>query len=307
MADANDPVNLIGLSSIIAENNEDVKELDSIEQELLNVDAEKHTSDDTDNIEGEFSEKMKQLSGAMPAEQPEKAPEKEDEPKQEEKEDVIEIPSVEDLDKPVDKKLKAITDESVQQKKADAALNDIPTMSGSHELEEIDENSTKIELLEQIDSLKEVLTDDGEDLSKIPAVNANSSVADLQVILQRLRLKNKRVRNKNFADNTALIGATILENIFDGNRKIFGYTYDMSDCSDVLKIYLRRMRNETASLVQQMMDYFGFGETTRNILEIVFAMMLHSRRKVQVKDDNLATNRKYIEALHNLGEIESKK
>ncbi len=317
MSSINDTTNIVEISSILADSAEEEKELSKLEEKIINSeDTEKDTRESFD-AEGHFSKEMEKVDALIGSggdssktdDKNDKDDERDDFGSEAEDDNVEEIKFPDKPEPPInDKKLQTMTTEAVQQKKVDSALQDITGADiDDKELKEMADDTEKIDLLDQIDTLREILEEDGEDLSKIPPVNATSPLIDIQTVLRRLRLKNERVRNKSFADNTALVGAMLLEHVFDGNRKIFGKTYDMSDCSDTLKIYLRRMRYETSSLVHQIMDYFGIGPTARNSMEILFAMLLHSRRKRQVKGDNLATSKQYMDAIHDLNTIQENK
>lgn len=157
---------------------------------------------------------------------------------------------------------------------------------------ERDENE-KMSLLEQIDMLKNTLSDDGVDIANVPSVDRNNSLKEIDDVYKILRLKNDRSRCCSLANELILIGAGALENAFDGQKEWFGYTPDLTGWSETVKIKLRRMRYETSTLVQDVMQGYQMGPGWRLLLEIIPSLFLYSRNRRLSANSNLIDDYKF--------------
>jgi hypothetical protein len=172
-----------------------------------------------------------------------------------------------------------------------------PTFSVEKEKEE-DEKSRK---LEGIESLREILEDEGENLSRIPHVTAVSSMEEIDSVYKMLNLKNDRKRCCTFAEEGILLGAHAVEWAFDGEKNYFGHRPDMTDWHKSVQAKLRRMRHDTSNVVSQVMQHYNLGSGTRILLELIPSMFLYSRmRKSQHKDTLAVSDSEYDSALNRL-------
>lgn len=172
-----------------------------------------------------------------------------------------------------------------------------PTFSVEKEKEE-DDKSRK---LEGIESLREILEDEGENLSRIPHVTSASSMDEIDSVYNMLNLKNDRKRCCTFAEEGILLGAHAVEWAFDGEKNYFGHKPDMTDWHKSVQAKLRRMRHDTSNVVSQVMQHYNLGSGTRILLELVPSMFLYSRMRKSQHTDTLAVSEsEYDSALNRL-------
>jgi hypothetical protein len=212
-------------------------------------------------------------------------------------------------DEPEDPNLAYMTQEQKRQNVIGEAFNDIdeergqqPTFSVEKEKEE-DEKSRK---LEGIESLREILEDEGENLTRIPHVTPASSMEEIDSVYKMLNLKNDRKRCCTFAEEGILLGAHAVEWAFDGQKNYFGHKPDMTDWHKSVQAKLRRMRHDTSNVVSQVMQHYNLGSGTRIMLELIPSMFLYSRMRRTQHKDTLAVNESdYDSALNRLRDADN--
>jgi hypothetical protein len=204
---------------------------------------------------------------------------------------------------PVDEQLCNMTIEEKKQEKINSVLKNIDDRELEFNIDKERDEDDKASLLEQIDMLKITLEDDGVDISGIPPINKQSSVKDVQNIYKILRLKNDRNRYCSFAEELILSGAYGMEYLFDGNRYCMGRTPDLTGWSDTVKVKLRRMRYETSTFVQEVMQEYNLSSGVRLALELIPSMFLYSRNRRLSQNDNLVSDDQYKNAISELNSI----
>jgi len=148
-------------------------------------------------------------------------------------------------------------------------------------LDEIDREDQKTCMLDKIDSLRQTLVDEGENLENIQFVDKSSDYKLVENVLRLLELKYDRIRYTSFADEGILLMASVVEDIFDGQRKILGRTPNMKGWSKEVQVKTRRMRLETGNIVGGFMRNMNFGPVLRILLELVPNGIMYCRRKSQ--------------------------
>lgn len=140
----------------------------------------------------------------------------------------------------------------------------------------------KLQMLDEISSLMTTLQEEDVDLSRIPQVDARSSYEDVESVLKILRHKNDRSRYCSLAEEFAIFGAYLLEDLFDGKKMWFGrYRPDLVGWHNQVNCKLRRMRHETSQLMGSIMQDNNIGDWTRILLELVPNAILYSRMRKQ--------------------------
>jgi hypothetical protein len=147
--------------------------------------------------------------------------------------------------------------------------------------------------------LREVLDDDGVNLSSIPQVTKNNSLSDITNIYKILRLKVDRNRYCSFAEELILSGAYGLEFLFNGKNEWLGYRPDLVGWSSTVRIKLRRCRFQTSTLVKEMMNNYNMGAGLQLLLELIPSMFLYSRQK---SINNNLDDARYDSAISNLND-----
>jgi hypothetical protein len=202
-----------------------------------------------------------------------------------------------------DNQLNNMTQEQTKQDRISKVLDGIDDRELDFNIEKEKEDDDKASLFEQIDMLKITLEDDGIDISGVPGVNKNSSIKDVQNVYKILRLKNDRNRYCSFAEEMILAGAYGLEYFFDGNREWFGRKPDLIGWPDTVKVKLRRMRYETSTFVQEVMQEYNMSSGVRLALELLPSMFLYSRNRRISQQDNLVSDHEYKNAISNLNNV----
>ena len=204
---------------------------------------------------------------------------------------------------PEDYQLNNMTIEERKQDKINSVLYDIDDKDLEFNIDKEREEDDKASLLEQIDMLKITLEDDGIDVSGIPNIDKNSSIKDVQNVYKILRLKNDRNRYCSFAEELILAGAYGMEHLFDGKKEWFNRKPDLIGWADTVKIKLRRMRFETSTFVQEVMQEYNMSAGVRLALELIPSMFLYSRSRRISQKDNLVSDDQYKDAISKLNDI----
>ena len=166
-------------------------------------------------------------------------------------------------------------------------------------LEREQQEDHKSQMLEEIDFLTNSLEEDGADLSRIPKVNKTSAFDEVESVLKILRHKNDRTRYCSLAEESFLLGAYALEDLFDGKRMFFGrYNPDLTNWHKQVQVKLRRMRYDTSNLVSGVMQDYNIGPGWRIILELIPNMFMHAkRRKSQFGADTIYNEQELHDAM----------
>jgi hypothetical protein len=202
-----------------------------------------------------------------------------------------------------DDQLRNMTQEETRQSKVNDVLKDIGNNEMEFDIEKEKEEDDKASLLEQIDMLKITLEDDGIDVSGVPTINKQSSMKEVHSIYKILRLKNDRNRYCSFAEELILAGSYGIEYMFDGKKDWMGRKPDLTGWSDTVKVKLRRMRYETSTFVQEVMQEYNMSAGMRLALELLPSMFLYSRNRRLTKNDNLVSDSDYKDAISNLNSM----
>lgn len=177
-----------------------------------------------------------------------------------------------------------ITDEQKKQKILKHVLNGIGDQKFNVDKEK--EEDDKAILLEQIDTLFTTLKDDGIDVSRVPMVDCNSTIENIENVHKILRLKNDRNRYCSLAEETILAAAYGAEWMFDGKKSYIGKKPDLRGWNATVNVKLRRMRYDTSTFVSEVMQDYHFGPGTRILFELIPSLFLYSKmRKGQYSDD----------------------
>jgi hypothetical protein len=204
---------------------------------------------------------------------------------------------------PRDNQLRNMTQEERKQGRIQEVFNDIDDQELAFDIEKERDEDDKASLLEQIDMLKITLEDDGVDISGIPTLTRTSSMGEVHNVYKILRLKNDRNRYCSFAEELILSGAYGMEYLFDGNKEWFGRKPDLTGWSSTVKVKLRRLRFETSTLVQEVMQEYNMSSGIRLALELFPSMFLYSRNRRLTQNDNLVSDADYKDAISNLNSM----
>lgn len=148
------------------------------------------------------------------------------------------------------------------------------------------EDEEKADMLEEIDSLREMLVIEGDDLSSVSKVDVSNSKEEIEHVWRKLQRKNDRKRYATLAEECFIGAAQGVEWLFDGKTTYFGkYRPDMTDWHRTVQTKLRRMRHDTSTVVKTVMQELGFGSFMRIAIELLpSAIYYSSQRKSQYRD-----------------------
>lgn len=215
-----------------------------------------------------------------------------------------------DIFVPKDPHMKRATLEEQKQKHIHAVLNDIEDNELGIDVDKDRDEDEKSSLLEQIDILRDTLDDDGINISGVPLVSKSNSLSDIRNVHKMLRLKNDRNRYCTFAEEIILAFAHGAEYLFDGEKEWFGRKPDLVGWPETVKVKLRRMRYDTSSLVQEIMQDYSFSPSVRLMIELIPSMFLYSRNRRKTLDDTIVSDgpikkndNQYNEAISNLNSL----
>lgn len=315
-----DPKNIAGISALLADNEDEMESLTQLEREIIDG----APADDADqNIAAEFERDMARLTQnfQLPAERAATPPAQTPKAQQPSLQrwstrspapaSTARSPASASAPAPArwrsqDPHLQRVTVEEQKQEHIQKVLDNFDEEPEFDLDKERDENE-KMMLLEQIDMLRSTLEDDGVDCSAMPVPTSQSTLREMRDLYQILHLKNDRSRCYSLANEVILAGAKGMETIFNGENTIFGFTPDLTNWSDTVKIKLRRMRYETSTLVQSIMQGYQIGPGWRLLLEIVPSLFIYSRNRRKlpqnrsVADDyNFQLNRDTASAMSSL-------
>lgn len=177
---------------------------------------------------------------------------------------------------------------------------------GNFNIEKEQEEDDKLILLEQIDMLRQILEDDGINVSRVPEVNIDSNIKDIKNISRILKIKNDRNRLSSLAEEGILLLAAGLEFLFDGEKEYFGFKPDLIGWSETVKIKLRRLKFETSNIVGNVVKNRNMPPGARLVLELVPSMLLYSKSRNTAKKaykKEIVNDENYKKAISQLNNI----
>jgi hypothetical protein len=140
----------------------------------------------------------------------------------------------------------------------------------------------KAMLIEQIQLLKLLLEEDGENVDKIPDVSEYDDVKKLEHIHRILKIKKDRAQFSTMGEEILLFFVHLLENVFDGKTTYFGkYAPDLRGFHCNVQQRLRRNRFETSTIVSNIVENYQISPHAKLLLELVPSLFLYSFTKSQ--------------------------
>lgn len=186
-----------------------------------------------------------------------------------------------------------LTQEQTNQKIVDKVLNfsnDSENDQFNFNIDDENREDMKLTLLEKIDNLIEELEDDGINLDKIPKVDYTSNLEKIEYVAKLLMLKSNRNRYSGLGEEFILAIAGGLEILCDGKREFLGIKPNLVGYSDVVKVKLRRVKNDTSQIVSNVVEKYEMSPIMTLLIELIPGLFLHSRRRSNQAYDNLYTD-----------------
>lgn len=186
-----------------------------------------------------------------------------------------------------------LTQEQTNQKIVDKVLNfsnEAENDQFNFNIDDENREDMKLTLLEKIDNLIEELEDDGVNLDKIPKVDYTSNLEKIEYVAKLLMLKSNRNRYSGLGEEFILAIAGGLEILCDGKREFLGVKPNLVGYSDVVKVKLRRVKNDTSQIVSNVVEKYEMSPIMTLLIELIPGLFLHSRRRSNQVYDNLYTD-----------------
>ena len=205
-----------------------------------------------------------------------------------------------------DKQLKKMTLEEQRKNHINNILEDFETNDElDYDIDKECDEDQKAYLIEQIDALRESLIDDNIDISRIPLADPSGSLNEIKLIYKTLVRKNDRNRFSSLAEELILVGAGGIELWLNGDREILGSKPDARGWSSQVKIKLRRMKYETSTLVQNIMQDYYTSPIWRILFELVPNLFLYTRNKARRNAENSLNemDNQYNDAISNINNM----
>jgi hypothetical protein len=313
MSRIDDPKNILGMSEILAGDDEDV-DLQQLEQAIMH--GTKMPDKDPTNIEKDFQAELEKIGRSLQtATQPFQQrqtiqPSEPDRVRDDEQDDDQSSDTDDDQDEdadddqPVwkDTQLRQITEEEKRQRHIKRALGDIDSNKDSRNLlDQEDEEDELARIMEQADMLREYIHSQNPKLvERVPRILPSTPVREARIIFKTLQRKNDSLRSVDMFEEGMLSLAYGIEQIFDGKREVFGFKIDLTGWSDTLKVKLKRMRYHTGAFIKEMMHDYDINHGWYIVLEILPSMLLYTKDRRTQNKDTLMNDERYRSVL---GEI----
>jgi hypothetical protein len=195
-----------------------------------------------------------------------------------------------------------ITAEQQKQSNVNSVVNDLTNgQPEEFDIEREKEEDDKTYLLEEIDTLRTTLEDEGIDIRSVPIITKDQSIEDIRNVHKILLLKNDRSRYSSMAEELIMAAVYGIEYLFDGKKEWFGRRPDLGGWSKTAKLKLRRCRYQTGNLVKEIMQDYNLSPAVRLALELVPSAFMYSRQKKDSREGSRDVS--YDEAITNLNNV----
>jgi len=206
-----------------------------------------------------------------------------------------------------DRERQRYTRDQIRQRNIDAYMNEIDDsdIEGSDDIfEQAKTDDEKHHLLDQVDTLRNILEEDDVDISHIPEVDGQSTLTDIKNAHKMLIKKNDSRRCSSMAEEGVLMVAYALEDVFDGKRTFFGrFKPNLTGWHTTAQSKLRRMRFETSNIVSSAIQTYGIGNMGRIGLELIPSMIIYSKRKqASSVEPDLVDTAEFTDAIRDLND-----
>jgi hypothetical protein len=184
---------------------------------------------------------------------------------------------------------KEYTCEQIRRRHIENVISEYPNKtSEDYSFVHVKEEQKKTTLLGEIDALLDDLHEEGVDLSRIPKVNMDSSMVDINNVLESLKYKAGRARGSDMAEYLIMLLAKGAEYLCNGKRDIAGFKPDLTGWSHTIAPKVRRLRNPAGEIVHKAIEESGLGPVGQIMLEIVPSAILYSTtQNSQIKDEGV--------------------
>lgn len=154
-------------------------------------------------------------------------------------------------------------------------------------VEDLEDN--KFELLEEIHSLKESITEGGGRVDDIPEVTDEDSMEDIRKVYRKAKCRNNVQNYAETGGNLIMISAQALGKLFNGKRKVLGFQPNFSTWAEkCVRPKLRRIKPETTTMVSNAVEYFGISGGQRIVFELLPSLIVHGATQTEPRTSAVA-------------------
>jgi hypothetical protein len=140
----------------------------------------------------------------------------------------------------------------------------------------INKIQTKQDIINRIEELKESLSDPKIN-EALPKINADTKDDVLIDTLNALEYKYESMNNVDIARTAADFSTGMLEDIFDGKRKVMGQTFNLTGISTKVSRHLNKRKLHVDFMVREIKKAYGIGAGMEFLLQ--FASMCYITNK----------------------------
>lgn len=137
----------------------------------------------------------------------------------------------------------------------------------------------KLQLLAEIDDLRDQLKASNCRTDGIREVDGNSTLEEVLTVRNILRFKDDRIKYSAMANELIMFLAYGIEELFNGEREFFGYKFDMRGWSSHVQVKLRRIQTELSNITSNIFEETGISPAFRIGLELIPSAVIYSRTR----------------------------
>lgn len=158
--------------------------------------------------------------------------------------------------------------------------------SGTFSFENERREDDKLEMLAEIDDLKQVLANTQADLSRLPDVGPDSEYDTVEKVLKILRHKNNMERGCTMAEELILLVTYAAEEAFNGDNEYFGYKPNIKGYHNHVSAKFRRMRPDTSQAMNTILQEFNIPTPIKMLIEFIPGAIMYSHTKSRQASSN---------------------
>lgn len=201
-----------------------------------------------------------------------------------------------------DDELKNMTNEQAKKRKVREVTEDIG--DDSH-LDQFEEEERKLELLDEIDQLKEKLINDGANISRIGDVSVKDNYETIDRVYRMLKLKANRTEYAELGRSGIVSVSKIIGKIFNGERQMFGIRPNLKGWHATVDNKLTRKKYEAANMTNTIIKTFNLPKWMVTVFDIVLSAFIYaSTHSNQHQQFGLNLNEEYTKAANDISNLE---
>jgi len=157
-------------------------------------------------------------------------------------------------------------------------INQTINYFGTGDEDDLDEfDDEKDILIDDIETMLEVLNDAQFDISKLPVVTEKNKLSEIKAAHKKIKRKHDKLTYSELGGHIIMGVCHTLETVFNGRRNLFGYRPSLQGWTEKLvRGSLPRMKRESANLVSEKIESYGFTEFSKIMITLVPGMLVYA-------------------------------